>query len=341
MKLKLIWVLVLISISISTFAGTSSAGGGVGVRCLQADGSSTLETLDIHEAKIKGLEIKATPRNQNEAIDLASQLLATHYFSGRFEYLSQYIWFMKNKFFIKLFLGEPIMEPDGGRLIYQEDIPFLDLTNDYGDYQILPECHLVQIAYFNDERSVLLINKAHFQEMDFLNQAALFTHEMIYFIERNYKSLHDDIDPSTPFSSELTRFFVGKLYSTNPPKTKLRVSEQNSYINCKNSINNPSLSTGFSVYTNMDGTFSLLLSDAHGYSSPFRISSVIDFEAEDLINFDGAISSKGELELSDYATNDRFFYEIDKTPYQNPSIKIFKNNIALGDFDEVMCILED
>ena len=68
---------------------------------MQADGSSTLETLDIHEAKIKGLEIKATPRNQNEAIDLASQLLATHYFSGRFEYLSQYIWFMKNKFFIK------------------------------------------------------------------------------------------------------------------------------------------------------------------------------------------------------------------------------------------------
>ncbi len=338
---KTFTILITLLVSLPIYArGTSSGGGGVGVRCPLSNGKTSLETLDIHESKLKGMKYKLNPNSLGDAIDLSSKLVATHYFSGRFEYLSQYIEFMKKRFFKNLFLGRPVKESDTGNWIHQKYVSHLNLSNDYGNYQIKPECHLEQIAFFNDKKSILFINKTLFDEMNYLHQAVLITHEMIYFLERNYPSLHD-LNSTTKRTSEVTRHFAGKLYSHKGTKTKLRVSEQTKSIVCENNTSDPNKFTEFRVFPNLDGTFSLLLNDSHGHTSPFRISSVIDFDPAHLINFDAEFKSYGEFTISDFVTNNLFYYEVEKKAWKSPIFRVLKNNDALGSHDEVTCTLSN
>jgi hypothetical protein len=335
------WFLFLALFSLTAHAGTSSGGGGVGVRCVLPNGKSTLETLDIHEAKLKGLNFVSLPNNEEEAIELGSRLMANHYFAGYFTYVGEYQKFLKERIFEKIFKGDSIQESDTGGLIYQKEVSHLDLSNDYGKYSIAPNCHLEQIAYFDDSASTLFLNKSVFSEMDYLNQVAMFTHEIIYFLDRNYPSLHDDLDPNTPRTSEITRYFTGKLFSTIPPLSKLRVLEGTPHIMCENGTQDPQEFTEFRVFPNSDGSYSLLLNDTHGYGSPFRISSQINFNPELLMGIDSEFKTSGDLFVSDLITVDKFTFQIEKTAYNDPKIRLFKNGIALGNFDEVSCYVQD
>jgi hypothetical protein len=164
---------------------------------------------------------------------------------------------------------------------------------------------------------------------------------MIYFMDRNYPSLHDDFDPMTPRTSEISRFFVGKFFSSNPPKSKLRNAEKTQYIICGNDLSNNSIMTEFRIYPNIDGSFELVTSDMSGYTSPFRVSEKIDFNPADLLNFERELLYRGKLQVSDFKTLDSYTYEISKSKYELPLVRFFKNNIMLGEKEELMCGLND
>jgi hypothetical protein len=236
MKLKAITTVVFGLIATPVFAmGTSSGGGGVGVRCSLSDGSTLLETLDVHEARLKGLSFVRSPNSEGEAIELSSSVFAIHYFSGPFQHVDQYQDFLKKRFFERLFQWQPIEESDGKWISLQE-VSNLPLSNDYGNYTIKPGCSLEQIAFFDDEKGVLKIDRRLFNQLDLLNQAVLFTHEMIYFMDRNYPSLHENVKANQSKTSEVSRAFVGKLFSDTPPKSKFRNFENTSFIICGNDL---------------------------------------------------------------------------------------------------------
>lgn len=336
--MKAITLTLLLMSSPLCFAGTSDGGGGVGVRCPVLNGGTFLETLDVHEAKLRSFKITNIPQSKEDAIELSSHLLAYHYFSGVFKYVDQYKDFLRKRFVEKMFNGEPIPPFDDGKWIYQKDVEKLELSNDYGKYLLDPKCNLVQIAYFDDDISTLLINKKLFNQMNFLNQAVLMTHEIIYFLDRNYPSLHDDFDPKTPRTSEVSRFFVGKLFSTTPPMSKLRSSEKTPHIICENDSTNVYQMTEFRVYPNADGSFSLLSNDLNGFTSPFRFSSQIGFDPGDLVKMNSQISHEGEFVVSDFKTADKYTYQIIKKAFENPFVSFFKNGVPLGKGEEVSCI---
>jgi hypothetical protein len=346
MKLVICFLGAITVLSTSVFSkeiamGTSSGGGGVGVKCILPNGGTSIETLDLHEAKLNGLKFPKKPNSTDEAITLAATVMGNHYFSGYFKHVDQYIVFLKTRFFEKLFAGEAVEESDDGQWIYQKDVNHIPLSNDYGTYKIAPNCQLEQIAYFDDENSTLLLNKKLFSQMDFQNQAALFTHEIIYFLDRNYPSLHDELNTSHRRTSRVSRFFVGKLFSSTPPKAKFRSSEQTSHIICRNETNDIKRMTEFRIYPNLDGTFSLVLNDMSGFISPFRVSTLLDFTPSDFINFEANINYEKTLDVSDFETTDVYKIKIFKKSYDKPHVRFFKNNMPLGDFENVTCWIND
>jgi hypothetical protein len=324
------------ALSTSAFGlGTSSGGGGVGVRCANSSGTY-LETLDIHEAKLNGLTFYNLPQNRSDAVELSSYVFARHYFSGDPFFFEQYKDSLKNEYFSKFFDGQLVQEPNGN-WIQQKDVNHLPLSNDYGNYKIAPNCELEQIAYFDDEHNILKINRKLFNELDYLNQAALFTHEMIYFMDRNYPSLHEDLNSNAPRTSEVSRFFVGKLFSKQPPESKYRWEHQSEKIFCRSDFPGSKVANSFNIHSNVDGTDSLLSADMHGHISPFQISSKLNFESSDLVNIGSTIDYRGKFKVSDFVTSDEYTFEIIKKSLQNPYVRFFKNGKKLGDFEEILC----
>lgn len=320
-------------VSFSTFAGTSSGGGGVGVRCQLPNGETTLETLDLHEAKLQGLEIEDSSSAQ-EAIELSSTLMARHYYSGDARYVDRYKEYLKVNYYERLFAGQPVQD-QGGKWITSTSVTELPLSNDYGTYEIASKCHLEQIAYFDDEESVLKVNRTLFNEMNYVNQMALLSHEIIYFLDRNDPSLHEDSSSSR--TSKVSRFFVGKLFSNHPPKSKYRVSEESEFFSCESS----NKKTELRIYSNADGTHSLHAGLLSGHKSPFRVSTKLSFDPKKLTDMLGEINHEGSLEVSDLKTNDVFTFKLTKSVYGHPNIQIFKNSVTLGQIGDLVCWIND
>src|SRR5437879_2506817 len=57
--------------------GGVDGGGGVGVRCATSTGApKSFELLDLHEARLNGLQVTYNPKSEREAVDLMATLFA-------------------------------------------------------------------------------------------------------------------------------------------------------------------------------------------------------------------------------------------------------------------------
>lgn len=324
--------LTLMLFSATSFAlGTSSGGGGAGVRCFYDDKPSSIETLDYHEARLKGYKFKHSPSTKNEAVELTANLMSSHYFRGRAKYLSVYRKYLLKNYVNKIFNGQSVDN------IEQIEVSSLPLSNDYGPYKIAPNCKLEQIAYLDDEKSILYLVRDLFNEMDELNKAILLTHEMIYFLDRHYPSMHEDNRNRTEKTSAITRSFVGLLFSTTRPKARTMVLEKDIFISCRNKDDVNGNLTEFDVYLNNDGTYSLLVLDSHGHRSPFRIGTRTILNLNKLTDFQSELEFKSNLTVSNYNGIDNLSFIITKKAYERPYFQMSRQGQSIGKLEEMIC----
>lgn len=324
--------LTLVFFSATSFArGTSSGGGGAGVRCFYENKPSTLETLDYHEARLNGLKFKHSLKNKNEAIQLTSNLMSEHYFRGRAKYLSIFKKYLLENYVEKIFNGKSVDDID------QVEVNSLPLSNDYGPFKIGPNCKLEQIAYLDDELSVLYVVKDLFDEMDELNKAMLLTHEMIYFLDRHYPSMHEDNRVRTEKTSAITRSFVGQLFSTTRPSKKTMSLERSTVLSCRNLDDVNGNLTEFDVHLNDDGTYGLLVLDSHGHRSPFRIGTRTNFDLSKLTDFQSEFEFESDLIVSNYNGSDELSFIISKKAYERPYFQMSRQGQPLGKLEEMIC----
>lgn len=318
--------------SITSFArGTSSGGGGVGVRCFYNDKPSTIETLDHHEARLNGYKFKHSPNNKTEAINLTADLMSRHYFRGRAKYLSVFKNYLLKNYVNKIFNGQSVDN------ISQVDVSSLPLSNDYGPYKIAPNCKLEQIAYLDDKKNTLYVVRDLFNEMDELNKAILLTHEMIYFLDRHYPSMHENNRLRTEKTSAITRSFVGQLFSTIKPKARTMDLEKNNLVSCRNKDDVNGNLTEFNVYLSNDGTYRLLVLDSHGHRSPFRVGAKTSFNLSKIIDFASEFDFESSLTVSNYSAADKLSFIITKKAYERPYFQMSRQGQTLGKLEEMIC----
>ena len=175
-------------------AGTSDrGGGGRGVRCLR-DGKVSVELLDLYEARsMHGLTLIKSPANETAAVDLFASLLGRQLWTPGSDMLEERINFFRGSWKKELmskthFLGAS---------------QHLKLSSDSHDPVLEDNCVAVQVALYYDESS-LMVDSSLWDQMDWLNRVALFTHEFVYKVAR-LGGEHDSIS---------SRKFVSFLFST-------------------------------------------------------------------------------------------------------------------------------
>lgn len=324
--------LALVFLSATSFArGTSSGGGGAGVRCFYNDKPSTFETLDHHEARLNGYKFKHSPNSKTEAIDLTADLMSSHYFRGRAKYLSVYKKYLLKNYVNKIFNGQSVDN------ISQVDVSSLPLSNDYGPYKIAPNCKLEQIAYLDDQKSILYVVRDLFNEMDELNKAILLTHEMIYFLDRHYPSMHENNRLRSEKTSAITRSFVGQLFSTIKPAAKTMVLKKDILVSCRNQDDVDGNLTEFDVYLNDDGTYSLIVLDSHGHRSPFKVGAKTGFNLSKISDFASEFNFESSLTVFNYNGADKLSFIITKKAYERPYFQMSRQGHPLGKLEEMIC----
>lgn len=192
--------------------GTGDGGGGVGVRC-----GSELKLLDYVEALQKNISISHNPKNKEEAIDLVAQLITQLHWAPDSHPLSAMESVLTLAVIQPIFDGKSLFNAETKQY---EDVTFtgrpLPLSKDIGEYSIPPKCHLEQIAYYSDVNKNLVIHRARWNELDWLNKAMLVAHEVAYLMDRR-EGLHSFFTGT----SEFARTFVGELFSEQglPPRS--------------------------------------------------------------------------------------------------------------------------
>jgi len=183
---------------IKSLQGVVNGGGGKGVICHQND-KSQLEVLDIYEAKtLYNLKLSAFKKDPYFSKDLGlfvSSLYYKHFLkSGE---LSEGL----SKKRIESFNSKKV-QPLLNSIKYTEPDQKLNQTNDALEPLLGQNCETVQLAVYYDE-SILLIDKKLWEELDFLNKAALILHELVYFQARIFGEVN----------SVKTRKVVGHLFT--------------------------------------------------------------------------------------------------------------------------------
>jgi len=174
-------------------SGTSDrGGGGRGVLC-KRDGKSTVELLDLYEAKsMYGLHLIDAPADETSAIKLFAQLLARQLWTPGDDTIESRVAFFHESWRSKLM----------GKVHFLERTQHLKLSTDAHEPILEDGCSSVQVALYYDENS-LMIDSTLWKQMDWLNRAALMTHEFVYKVAR----LGGEQD------SISTRKFVAYLFS--------------------------------------------------------------------------------------------------------------------------------
>lgn len=177
--------------------GVINGGGGTGVRCLK-DGKQTVEVLDLYEAKsIYNLSMMDFGTSEEEAKDKLAQILARHFWNPYTIEMEKYANYLKQTY-LQEFLNN-IRFIDAGKKLRP--------TKDAYDPVLETGCEPVQVAVYYDE-SVLLVDKALWDQMDWTNKMGLLAHEALYFLARQ----------SGTTNSMSTRKLVGMLFSTKGAK---------------------------------------------------------------------------------------------------------------------------
>lgn len=198
----------------TTQMGTVNGGGGAGVQC-----GDHVEMLDVFEARQAGLTLADVPSSEKDAIQLVSERIARHYWNVQTIPLDQSTEVTAKTWIAPIFEGQPIMNPETKKQEKVEYVESLPLSNDFGKVEVPVGCNLVQIAYFLDSETQLSIVKSLRDKMDFLSKGVLAAHEVIYLVDRR-DSIENLKSKDSVHTSKLTRDFIGKLFSTEPPPSK-------------------------------------------------------------------------------------------------------------------------
>lgn len=173
--------------SVQAGLGPISSGGGLGVMCNDDNGNMVYEVLDYYEAKIKFGEqalLSKTGDWYEDSYNLARNIYRLQGVEN----------------FQDIITNFDIVDHNINSLMsiveWVEDLP---LINDAGDMIEVPDnCKIIQIATFYDRKQRLKINKKYWDELDSLNKAVLFNHEIRYYFERK----------ESEYDSRTTRSFV-------------------------------------------------------------------------------------------------------------------------------------
>ncbi len=173
--------------------GVVNGGGGKGVLCKN---SNAIEVLDLYEAKfVYGLELENSRGSYDADLRFALERVTKHlhWSSTGPGDIEEAIAYAK-----KLFQDTVTFIPAGSRL---------KVTKDSYEPIVAEGCDVVQVAfYYNEEK--ILIDKDYWDRLSSLNQVALFIHEILYKMDRDYGAT----------DSRESRKFVGRLFSTTPLK---------------------------------------------------------------------------------------------------------------------------
>ncbi len=192
--------------------GTINGGGGQGRLC-RVGRNETLEILDLFEARSAGLTLLPQPKSEKEAFELALDLMVKHFWNP--------ITVPKDQF--KEILRTTIKKEWLDKIRYIEDGKKLRRMDDTGTLIKDENCESVQIAIFHEDS--LLMDKKLWMQLDYLNRAALWVHEMIYFLEREHGETN----------SISTRRLVGQMFSTAGarPRAEGVPTDLSKYVTCR------------------------------------------------------------------------------------------------------------
>jgi hypothetical protein len=237
--------------------GVINGGGGRGVRCLK-NGVQKVEVLDLYEARtLYNLPTVDFGTSEEAAKDKLAALLAKHFWNPSSSSMPQFTRYMRAAM-VDEFL-------DNVRFI--EEGKTLRLANDAYEPTLEKGCEPVQIGFYYDE-SVLLVDKALWNQLNLTNKMALIAHEALYFLARQNGTTN----------SMSTRKLVGMLFSPKGvrPLADGVPKENRKFLDCRLATNG--FSNGrFFLYASKDENNSngleAVFMDLGGDGSLFRTSS--------------------------------------------------------------------
>lgn len=306
------------------YAGGMEGGGGVGVRC-----GDKLEMLEVHESRLMGLELVATPNSEEEAIEISSKIVGEQSWLPLFQSKEELVEFLKEAVIRPMFTGQPFLMSDidgqatKGSIEYVTDLPF---SNDVGNYRIKSGCKLEQIAYFSDDDKSLKIVKSSWDKLDWLSRMVLVGHEAIYSGDRDMKNLRDLKLEQKPKTSEWTRHFISKLFSLQGLPAYSEGLPESNYKGCTGNQNgNEDTYTHFYIYKTESGA-TAIFDFIDGRSESYQIKS--NFKGLDLSQ--ETFSSRAEIIYSGAGIPSEFEIEITKSNEADPVLKLFevKNGVS-------------
>lgn len=164
----------------NTIEGTVNGGGGKGILC-KKNGQETLEILDLYEGRVLyGQKYSQKFSSLDEALSkIQKDYLA--YFSEPLDRTIDGNASGEGPSYKESVEKAAALEVSRAR----KKIKFIDSdktlksTNDANEAVVEEECSSTQVAVYYDE-NVLLVNKELWDKLDYLNQAALLYHEILY-----------------------------------------------------------------------------------------------------------------------------------------------------------------
>lgn len=317
---------ILFSIAIffntSAFAsiGGVDGGGGVGVRCNAQPGY--VELLDLHEGKMRGLNFETHPHTGEEAIALTASLLAEQMWNPDTIALDDYAKALAEIWVRPIFEGGVVRLDDGRQVAVKFSDAQIPLSQDVGQYHIMPNCRLVQIAYFSDSNMSLTISRSYWDQLDWLEKAALASHEIIYFQDRisGLENLGTNLAGS--ITSERARFFVSALFSKQGFHGRYGELHASNLAKCV--AGDQGSLTVFYV-TGDDSSVSFRFNALVGRDSVFRTDATFQgVNAETMLDVrSGAIESAAVLVFSDETNTPDVELRLKKSVGAAPTLQAF------------------
>jgi len=302
--------------------------------------------LEVHEARLSGIELRASPANEIEAIAMVSNLAGQAFWTPEFDSLEEYIAFGRGTIVEPMFQGREFLASRDGEIImtpivYVDHLP---LADDIGSYQIAPGCHLEQVAYYTDGPTTnLKIKRSGWAELDWLSRSFLVAHEFLYASDRQNLSLADISTGGLRKTSEWTRQYLINLFSTKGVVGHSDgIPANGGYYECTSSYD-PSYKnwTRFFLVESVNG-LRFIIQDIQGASDLYQLSSSTStLTIEDLLDLkDGEGKAEVEIDYSGLGKTN-FRISIEKEKGQNFSLRLIEikgdTPIQVGEEQTIEC----
>lgn len=317
MKASKLFVSMVFGITFANYAfatvGGVDGGGGIGVRCAHGSGAAKqFELLDLHEARLRGVQVSHSPRSEDEATALASRLFVNLFWNPDTIPIQEYDSLMFE--ILKPFLaGKDWQGPLGADSGYSiQLVQSLPLSDDAGNYNTMPGCQLEQIAYFDDTTKTLAIAN-NWHDLDWLDRAALISHEMAYLMNR--RSGMEYFGQNIKMTSERARFFVGDLYSPLGVIAHADSIPSPGFAKCSDRESSDGNMTYAYVYDDGAGNTLAVFNVIHGHDSPYQMkASFAGLTPNALTDESQAVNASATLTFSGEPNAPTFILRMTKSP---------------------------